>query len=37
MSVSPDHLRATDDVEQITGRPAETDEQYVATNPDLFY
>src|SRR5262249_44634108 len=29
--------RATDDVEQITGRPAETVEQYVAANPDLFY
>ena len=29
--------RATDDVEQITGKPAETVEQYVASNPDLFY
>ena len=29
--------RATDDVEQITGRPAQTVEQYVAANPDLFY
>jgi uncharacterized protein YbjT (DUF2867 family) len=29
--------RATDDVEQITGTPAETVEQYVAANPDLFY
>ena len=29
--------RATDDVEQITGRPAQTVEQYVASNPDLFY
>jgi uncharacterized protein YbjT (DUF2867 family) len=29
--------RATDAVEQITGRPAETVEQYVAANPDLFY
>jgi uncharacterized protein YbjT (DUF2867 family) len=29
--------RATDDVEQITGQPAETVEQYVAANPDLFY
>jgi len=29
--------RRTDDVEQITGRPAETVEQYVAANPDLFY
>jgi len=29
--------RATDDVEQITGRPAQTVEQYVASNRDLFY
>ena len=29
--------RATDYVEQITGRPAQTVEQYVASNPDLFY
>jgi uncharacterized protein YbjT (DUF2867 family) len=29
--------RATDDVQQITGQPAETVEQYVASNPDLFY
>jgi uncharacterized protein YbjT (DUF2867 family) len=29
--------RATDEVEQITGRPAETVEHYVAVNPDLFY
>jgi len=29
--------RATDEVEQITGRPAETVEHYVAANPDLFY
>jgi uncharacterized protein YbjT (DUF2867 family) len=29
--------RATTDVEQITGRPAQTVEQYVASNPDLFY
>jgi uncharacterized protein YbjT (DUF2867 family) len=29
--------RATDDVEQITGQPAETVEHYVAANPDLFY
>ena len=29
--------RATEDVEQITGRPAESVEQYVAANPDLFY
>jgi uncharacterized protein YbjT (DUF2867 family) len=29
--------RATGDVEQITGRPAQTVEQYVASNPDLFY
>ncbi len=29
--------RATDDVEQITGQPAQTVEQYVASNPDLFY
>ena len=28
--------RATDDVEQITGQPAHTVEQYVASNPDLF-
>jgi uncharacterized protein YbjT (DUF2867 family) len=29
--------RATADVEQITGQPAQTVEQYVASNPDLFY
>ncbi|MDT5201851.1 MAG: hypothetical protein QOH34_3373 [Mycobacterium sp.] len=29
--------RVTDDVEQITGRPAQTVEQYVASNRDLFY
>jgi uncharacterized protein YbjT (DUF2867 family) len=29
--------RATDDVERITGQPAQTVEQYVAANPDLFY
>ena len=29
--------RATDEVERITGRPAQTVEQYVASNPDLFY
>ncbi len=29
--------RATDDVERITGRPAQTVEQYVASNRDLFY
>jgi len=29
--------RRTDDVEQITGRPAQSVEQYVAANPDLFY
>jgi uncharacterized protein YbjT (DUF2867 family) len=29
--------RATSDVEQVTGRPAQTVEQYVAANPDLFY
>ncbi|MDT5283925.1 MAG: hypothetical protein QOJ20_5120, partial [Mycobacterium sp.] len=29
--------RATDDVERITGQPAQTVEQYVASNPDLFY
>ena len=29
--------RTTDDVERITGRPAQTVEQYVASNPDLFY
>jgi uncharacterized protein YbjT (DUF2867 family) len=29
--------RATADVEQITGVPAQTVEQYVASNPDLFY
>jgi len=29
--------RATDDVERITGRPAQTVEQYVASHPDLFY
>jgi uncharacterized protein YbjT (DUF2867 family) len=29
--------RATDDVQQITGQSAQTVEQYVASNPDLFY
>ncbi|MFG1930443.1 NAD(P)H-binding protein [Mycobacterium sp. NPDC048908] len=29
--------RATDDVAQITGHPAQTVEQYVSANPDLFY
>ena len=29
--------RATDDVEEITGKRAQTVEQYVAANPDLFY
>jgi uncharacterized protein YbjT (DUF2867 family) len=29
--------RTTDDVERITGRPAQTVELYVASNPDLFY
>jgi len=29
--------RATDDVERITGQPAQTVKQYVASNPDLFY
>ena len=29
--------RVTGDVEQITGQPAQTIEQYVAANPDLFY
>jgi uncharacterized protein YbjT (DUF2867 family) len=29
--------RATDDVEQIIGQPAQTVEQYVAAHPDLFY
>ena len=29
--------RASGDVEQITGQPAQTVEQYVASNPDLFY
>ena len=29
--------RVTGDVEQITGQPAQTVEQYVASNPDLFY
>jgi uncharacterized protein YbjT (DUF2867 family) len=29
--------RTTDDVERITGRQAQTVEQYVASNPDLFY
>jgi uncharacterized protein YbjT (DUF2867 family) len=29
--------RATDDVEQITGHPAQSVERYVAANPDLFY
>ena len=29
--------RATDDVERITGQPGQTVEQYVASNPDLFY
>ena len=31
------YSRATDDVEGITGQPAQTVEQYVASNPDLFY
>jgi uncharacterized protein YbjT (DUF2867 family) len=29
--------RRTDDVEQITGRPAQSVEEYVAANPHLFY
>jgi uncharacterized protein YbjT (DUF2867 family) len=29
--------RASADVEQLTGQPAQTVEQYVASNPDLFY
>jgi uncharacterized protein YbjT (DUF2867 family) len=29
--------RATDAVERITGHPAQSVEQYVAANPDLFY
>jgi uncharacterized protein YbjT (DUF2867 family) len=29
--------RASGDVEEITGQPAQTVEQYVAANPDLFY
>jgi uncharacterized protein YbjT (DUF2867 family) len=29
--------RATDDVERVTGRPAQTVEQWVASNRDLFY
>jgi uncharacterized protein YbjT (DUF2867 family) len=29
--------RRTDDVEQITGQPAQSVEHYVAANPDLFY
>jgi hypothetical protein len=29
--------RAAGDVEQITGQAAQTVEQYVASNPDLFY
>ncbi|MBP1819867.1 NAD(P)H-binding protein [Mycobacterium sp. OAE908] len=29
--------RRTDDVEQITGKPAQSVEQYVSANPDLFY
>jgi uncharacterized protein YbjT (DUF2867 family) len=29
--------RTTDDVERITGQPAQTVEQWVASNPDLFY
>lgn len=29
--------RATGDVEQITGKPSQTVEQYVASNPHLFY
>lgn len=29
--------RVTDDVERLTGRPAQTVAQYVASNPDLFY
>jgi hypothetical protein len=28
--------RATDDVERITGHPAQTVEQYVSAHPDLF-
>jgi hypothetical protein len=28
--------RATGDVERITGRPAQTVEQYVSAHPDLF-
>jgi uncharacterized protein YbjT (DUF2867 family) len=28
--------RATDDVERVTGRPAQTVEQYVSAHPDLF-
>jgi len=31
------YSRATDDVEGITGQPAQTVEQYVASNPGLFY
>jgi uncharacterized protein YbjT (DUF2867 family) len=29
--------RATDDVERVTGRPAQTVAEYIASNPDLFY
>jgi uncharacterized protein YbjT (DUF2867 family) len=29
--------RRTDDVEQLTGQPAQSVEQYVSANPDLFY
>jgi uncharacterized protein YbjT (DUF2867 family) len=29
--------RATDDVERVTGQPAQTVTQYVASHPDLFY
>jgi uncharacterized protein YbjT (DUF2867 family) len=29
--------RATADVEQVTGQPAQSVEQYIATHPDLFY
>lgn len=29
--------RATDDVERVTGRPAHTVAQYIASHPDLFY
>jgi uncharacterized protein YbjT (DUF2867 family) len=29
--------RATDDVQQVTGQPAQTVAQYIASHPDLFY